>query len=77
MSLAICCALGGLPFEPERQITIREGLPSPTGERTQYDENFTLTFGDRPAYVGFAGSGVILPRSEADGIAIETVNVSR
>jgi len=69
--------LSGLPFEPERQVTIREGLPSASGERTEYDETFTLTFGDRPAYVGFAGSGVILPRSEADGIAIETVNVSR
>ena len=69
--------LGGLPLEPERQVTIRQGLPSQTGERTEYDENFTLTFGDRPAYVGFAGNGVILPRSEADGIAIETVNVSR
>jgi len=69
--------LGGLPLEPERQVTIREGLPSQTGERTEYDETFTLTFGDRPAYVGFAGGGVILPRSEADGIAIETVNVSR
>ncbi|MGE0597453.1 MAG: alpha-2-macroglobulin [Hyphomonadaceae bacterium] len=69
--------LAGLPFEPERQITIREGLPSAGGERTEYDETFTLTFGDRPAYVGFAGGGVILPRAEADGIAIETVNVSR
>ncbi|HYD89317.1 MAG TPA: alpha-2-macroglobulin [Vitreimonas sp.] len=69
--------LGGLPFEPERQITIREGLPSASGERTEFDETFMLTFGDRPAYVGFAGGGVILPRSEADGIAIETVNVSR
>lgn len=69
--------MAGLPFEPERQITIREGLPSASGERTEYDETFTLTFGDRPAYVGFAGGGVILPRSEADGIAIETVNVSR
>jgi len=69
--------LSGLPFEPERQVTIREGLPSASGERTEYDETFTLTFGDRPSYVGFAGSGVILPRSEADGIAIETVNVSR
>src|SRR6185503_2426883 len=69
--------LGGLPFEPERQVTIRQGLPSASGERTEYDETFTLTFGDRPSYVGFAGSGVILPRSEADGIAIETVNVSR
>jgi alpha-2-macroglobulin len=69
--------LSGLPFEPERQVTVREGLPSASGERTEYDETFTLTFGDRPSYVGFAGSGVILPRSEADGIAIETVNVSR
>src|SRR5690606_20765812 len=69
--------LGGLPLEPERQVTIRQGLPSQTGERTEYDETFTLTFGDRPAYVGFAGGGVILPRSEADGIAIETVNVAR
>lgn len=69
--------LGGLPFEPERQVTVREGLPSASGERTEYDETFTLTFGDRPAYVGFAGSGVILPRAEADGIAIETVNVSK
>lgn len=69
--------LSGLPFEPERQVTVREGLPSASGERTEYDETFMLTFGDRPAYVGFAGAGVILPRSEADGIAIETVNVSR
>lgn len=69
--------LAGLPFEPERQLTVREGLPAQSGERTEYDETFTLTFGDRPAYVGFAGGGVILPRSEADGIAIETVNVSR
>jgi uncharacterized protein YfaS (alpha-2-macroglobulin family) len=69
--------LGGLPFEPERQVTVREGLPAQSGERTEHDETFTLTFGDRPAYVGFAGAGVILPRSEADGIAIETVNVSR
>jgi uncharacterized protein YfaS (alpha-2-macroglobulin family) len=41
------------------------------------EETFTLTFGDRPAYVGFAGDGIILPRTEADGIAIESVNVSK
>lgn len=69
--------LSGLPFEPEREVTIRQGLPAQSGERTEHEETFTLTFGDRPSYVGFAGSGVILPRSEADGIAIETVNVSR
>jgi uncharacterized protein YfaS (alpha-2-macroglobulin family) len=69
--------LGGLSFEPERDVTIREGLPAANGERTEYEERFRMTFGDRPAYVGFAGGGVILPRAEADGIAIETVNVSK
>lgn len=69
--------LAGLPLEPERQVTIRQGLPAQDGERTEYDETFTLTFGDRPAYVGFAGNGVILPRAEADGLAIETVNVTK
>ena len=69
--------IGGLPFEPDRQVTIKEGLPASDGSKTESDETFTLTFGDRPAYVGFAGGGVILPRSEADGIAFETVNVSR
>jgi len=69
--------LSGIPFEPERQVTVKQGLPSASGERTAYDETFTLTFGDRPSYVGFAGGGMILPRAEADGIAIESVNVSR
>ncbi|HRO02068.1 MAG TPA: MG2 domain-containing protein, partial [Terricaulis sp.] len=69
--------IAGLPLEPDRRVTVRQGLPSQDGQRTEADEIFTLTFGDRPAYVGFAGSGVILPRAEADGIAIETVNVSR
>ena len=69
--------LGGLPLEPERQVTILAGLPAANGEKTSEEETFTLSFGDRPAYVGFAGSGVILPRAEADGVAIETVNVSK
>ena len=37
----------------------------------------TVTFGEKPPYVGFAGDGVILPREDADGVGIETVNVSR
>jgi alpha-2-macroglobulin len=69
--------LAGLPLEPERRVTVRQGLPAANGDKTEYDESFTLTFADRPAYVGFAGGGVILPRAEADGLAIETVNVSK
>lgn len=69
--------LRGLPYDVDRQLTIREGLPSASGAKTRKDETITLTFGDRPSFVGFAGSGVILPRAEADGVGIETVNVSK
>lgn len=67
----------GLPFEPERAVTIRAGLPAKSGDRTTVDESFTLSFADRNPMVGFAGQGVILPRTEADGLGIETVNVSK
>ncbi|MDX2234476.1 MAG: alpha-2-macroglobulin [Hyphomonadaceae bacterium] len=69
--------LRGLPYDVDRQVTIREGLPAAGGARTRKDETITLTFGDRPSFVGFAGSGVILPRAEADGVGLETVNVSK
>ncbi len=69
--------LAGLPYEPDRTLTVRQGLPSQDGQQTTRDETATLTFGDRPAFIGFAGNGVILPRAEADGLGIETVNVSK
>ncbi len=69
--------LRGLPYDVDREVTVREGLPSAGGAKTRKDETFNLTFGDRPSFVGFAGSGVILPRAEADGVGIETVNVSK
>jgi len=69
--------LAGLPFEPDRQVTLLSGLPAADGQTLAREETFDLSFGDRPAFVGFAGQGVILPRSEADGLGIETVNVAR
>jgi hypothetical protein len=36
-----------------------------------------FVFSERPPYVGFEGEGVILPREEADGVAINTLNVSK
>ena len=69
--------LAGLPYDVDRQLTIKAGLPAASGNVTERDETLTLSFGDRPAFVGFAGSGTILPRAEADGLGIETVNVSQ
>ena len=67
--------IGGLNFGQTRQLTLRAGLPAADGRALASDETTTLTFDDRPARVAFSGSGIILPRIEADGLAIETVNV--
>lgn len=69
--------IGGLQFGQTRTLTLREGLPSADGARLAADEQTVLTFDDRPAFIGFAGSGVVLPRIDADGVAIQTVNVPR
>lgn len=69
--------IGGLQFGQTRTLTLREGLPSADGARLDADEQTVLAFDDRPAFIGFAGSGVVLPRIDADGVAIQTVNVSR
>ncbi|TGY90577.1 alpha-2-macroglobulin family protein [Marinicauda algicola] len=67
--------IGGLSFGQTRTVTLREGLPSADGRELEAEVSQTLSFADRPAHVGFSGDGVILPRIEADGLPIETVNV--
>lgn len=69
--------VGGLTFGEARDITIRSGMPSQDGRTLAFDETVGIEFGDRPAFVGFKGDGVILPRVEADGLALETVNVDK
>ncbi|MFQ5562286.1 MAG: alpha-2-macroglobulin [Parvularculaceae bacterium] len=69
--------LTGLSFDKDYRATLRAGLPSAKGETLARSEEVVVAFGDKPAYVGFAGDGVILPRLEADGIGIETVNVEK
>ena len=60
-----------------RTITLLRGLPAQGGESLQANEDVAFQAGSKPVYVGFAGSGVILPREDADGVGLETVNVSR
>ena len=69
----LCVA--GVGYEP-RKITLLHGLPARSGEVLEQDVEVAFDQGEKPPYVGFAGSGVILPREDADGIGIETVNVS-
>ncbi|MEL6857790.1 MAG: alpha-2-macroglobulin [Pseudomonadota bacterium] len=67
--------LSGLSFASTYTLTLTEGLPSEEGVELGREEEVQISFEDRPPYVGFSGAGVILPREDADGIAIETVNV--
>ena len=68
--------VGGLGLADHR-ITLLKGLPSAGGETLASNQDVDFAFSDRPPYVGFAGDGVILPREDADGVGIETINVSR
>lgn len=68
--------LGGLSYGQERTLTLRAGLPSADGRSLATEEVVTLSFDDMPPHVGFSGDGVILPRLDSDGLAIETVNVN-
>lgn len=69
--------LSGLEFNKDYRVRLRKGLPGGKNERLERPEEVVVAFGDKPSYAGFAGDGVILPRLEADGIGIETVNVEK
>ena len=68
--------VGGMGLADHR-VTLLKGLPAQSGETLAANQDVDFTFGDKPPYVGFAGDGVILPREDADGVGIETINVSR
>ncbi|MEL7488408.1 MAG: MG2 domain-containing protein, partial [Pseudomonadota bacterium] len=69
--------LAGLEFDKDYAVELRPGLPAADGEALERGDRVAVAFGDKPAFVGFAGDGVILPRLEADGLGIETVNVEK
>ena len=69
--------VGGLAFGQTRTAVLKSGLPADDGRALEAEEEVSIDFEDRPPYVGFKGSGVILPRLEADGLPIETVNVDQ
>ena len=68
--------VSGLGFA-ERRITLLRGLPAAGGATLAANADVDFASAARPPYVGFAGQGVILPRTESDGLGIETLNVSR
>lgn len=66
--------LSGLSFGATHEITLRKGFPGAKGEILPEDTRVIVDFGDRPARVGFS-SGFVLPRENAEGLPVTTVNV--
>ncbi|MCI4644953.1 MAG: alpha-2-macroglobulin family protein [Hyphomonadaceae bacterium] len=69
--------VGGLEFGTSQTAILKSGLPAADGRILEASEEVPIDFDDRPPYVGFRGAGVILPRSDADGLPVETVNVDQ
>ncbi len=68
--------VGGLGLIDHR-VTLLKGLQAKTGEKLAANVDVDFVFADKPPYVAFAGTGVILPREECDGVGIETLNVQQ
>ncbi len=67
--------LSGFGYDADYQVTLKAGLKAQGGKELLREITETLTFGDKPKYVGFAGNGIILPRIGAQGLAVESVNI--
>lgn len=68
--------VGGLSFGTSHTANLLAGLPSAEKDVVlSLEESVPIDFSERPPYVGFQGAGIILPREDADGLPIETVNV--
>ena len=70
----LCVA--GVGFEG-RKVTLLHGLQAASGEVLTADAVVEFSQGAKPAFVGFSGDGVILPREDSDGVGLETVNVTK
>ena len=68
--------LSGLAFDKTYNVTLKTGLPAATGEKLLAEETVPVELRDKPSLVRFVG-GIILPRDNAAGVPVTTVNIDR
>jgi hypothetical protein len=68
--------LAGLDFNKTYDLTLKAGLPAASGEKLSADETIPVALSDKPSVVRFTG-GILLPRENAAGVPVSTVNVSK
>ena len=70
----VCIA--GLSFNSTYNVTLKRGLPAKSGEKLSEAETVAVELRDKPSLVRFSG-GIVLPRDNADGVPVTTVNVDK
>jgi uncharacterized protein YfaS (alpha-2-macroglobulin family) len=68
--------IAGLSFNATYTVTLKKGFPDGAGEKLAEDETVPVELRDKPSLVRFAG-GIILPRDNADGVPVTTINIDR
>jgi alpha-2-macroglobulin len=68
--------ISGLSFNQTYNFTIKKGMPAATGEKLADEETVPVELRDKPSLVRFSG-GIVLPRDNADGVPVTTVNISK
>ena len=69
--------IGGLAYGQDYAVRLMAGLPSKGGGKLDAEQKIDVALGARPAVVSLPGKGFILPRGEAVGVPVTTVNVSQ
>ena len=69
-------ASSGLDFNTTYNVTLKTGLPAAAGDKLLDEETVPVELRDKPSLVRFAG-GIILPRDNADGVPVTTVNIAK
>ena len=70
------CLLG-LDYGQSYSVEVLKGLEADGGETLSRNETVAVTFEDKPAFVGFAGDGIILPQTKGAKLVLKTVNVDK
>lgn len=68
--------ISGLSFNQTYTVTLKTGFPDASGVKLAEAETVPVELRDKPALVRFGG-GIILPRDNADGVPVTTVNVAK
>jgi uncharacterized protein YfaS (alpha-2-macroglobulin family) len=68
--------IAGFTFNQTYNVTLKPGLPDARGEKIADSETVPVELRDAPSLVRFSG-GIVLPRDNADGVPVTTVNIDR